>query len=71
MRFTKGRYVIFRLAHDGKRFFTGRFDRFGFPRETFDIDKALRFLSAAHGYKFGGEHPSLQEWRVKRINISN
>lgn len=64
MRFIAGRYVIFRTAHDGRRYFTGRFDRFGFPRETFMAGAAKSFCSAAHGYKYGSEHAALQSWRV-------
>jgi hypothetical protein len=65
-RFERGRFVIFRDAHDGRRYFAGQFDDVGFPRETRDGEKAKVFQSAAHGCEFGEDRPSLQAWRVGR-----
>lgn len=65
-RFQPGRYVMFICRAGVKRYFNGCFDSAGFPRETFHVNHAKTFMSAAHGYKYGSEHTSLQRWQVGR-----
>lgn len=68
MLYQPGRYVMFRFKDGWKKvFFTGQFDKHHAPRETHDESKAKVFLSAAHGYKFGGEYRELQQWQVGRV----
>lgn len=59
---TKRPYVMFRLEGNKEIYVSGLLDPHGVS-VTEDRTKALRFLTAAEGYLFGGEN-RLHNWKV-------